>query len=293
MKQRAIGSWGRQVGCIGLGGMPLSLAGRPDEAQAKQVIAAAVDAGMTLIDTADVYCIDDDDIGHNEQLIAKALDEIGVRDQILVTTKGGLRRPGGNWTTDGRPEHLQQACEASLRHLGVDCIELYQLHAPDSDVPFADSVGALAKLRQQGKIRHVGLSNVSGDEIELARGIVEVVSVQNRFNIWDTAPLLTGVVDYCTEHGIAFLPHSPVGGHHGHVRARQDKHLLSLAQLLGYAPYEVLLAWLLALSPVIIPIPGATRVESVRSSAKAAEIELSEDAMNVLERMAVRDWPSS
>ncbi len=288
MKQRTMGSTGREVGCIGLGAMPLSLSGRPDEAQAREVIAQAVDAGMTLIDTADVYCLDDDDIGHNERLIAKVLAEIGVRGEVLVATKGGLRRPRGAWTTDGRPERLRAACEASLRHLGVDHIELYQLHAPDSKVPLGDSVGALAELQEQGKIRYIGLSNVSVAEIELGRSIVEVVSVQNRLNVWDTTSLENGVVDYCTEHGIAFLPYSTVGGHFGHARAAEDPKLQSVAQRLGCSPYEVLLAWLLALSPVVIPIPGASRPESVRSSAAAAELELSDEAMAVLDELAGR-----
>jgi aryl-alcohol dehydrogenase-like predicted oxidoreductase len=270
-----------EVSCIGLGGMPLSISGRPDEERGKEVVRAAVEAGMTFIDTADVYCLDDSEIGHNERLIAAALSEAGF-DHVTVATKGGLHRPGGAWVTDGRPEHLRAACEASLRALGREVIDLYQLHAPDDDVPFADSVGALARLRDEGKIRHLGLSNVAVDQIEEARAIAPVASVQNRCNLWDTAPFTSGVVDYCTEHGIAFLPHSPVGGHRGHARTGEDAELEAIAADVGASTYEVLLAWLLAVSPVMIPIPGASRIESAQSSAAAADLELPPAAIDKL-----------
>ena len=172
MQTRRIGDL--EVSAIGLGGMPLSIGGRPDEKAAIEVIHAAVEAGMTLIDTADSYCKSDDDFGHNERLVKKALDGLGATGRgITVATKGGLKRPGGDWVTCGRPDHLKQACEASLRNLGVDSIELYQLHAPDDDVPWADSVGAMAELRQAGKVKRVGISNVSVAEIDEARAIVD------------------------------------------------------------------------------------------------------------------------
>ncbi|HEY8558403.1 MAG TPA: aldo/keto reductase, partial [Actinomycetes bacterium] len=168
MPTRRLG--GLQVSAIGLGEMPLSLAGRPDEAQAVRTIHAALDAGVTLIDTADAYCRDESDFGHGERLIAKALAAwSGDRDQALVATKGGHTRPGGSWEVDGRPEYLRQACEASLERLGVEAIGLYQFHRPDPKVPFTESVGALAELRAAGKIRLAGLSNVSIDQISQAR----------------------------------------------------------------------------------------------------------------------------
>jgi aryl-alcohol dehydrogenase-like predicted oxidoreductase len=281
MQTRRIGDLA--VSCVGLGGMPLSIAGRPDEGDAVRVIHAALDAGMTFIDTADVYCLDDGDIGHNERLIAKALRE-RRGDGAIVATKGGLRRPRGAWTTDGRPERLTSACEASLRALGVDAIDVYQLHAPDDAVPFADSVGALAELRRGGKIRHVGLSNVSVAEIQEARSIVEVVSVQNRCNPFDTAAFAGGVVGYCAREGIAFLPHSPVGGHRNHARVAQHRAMRSVAERHGATPYEVCLAWLLDLTPVVIPIPGASRPASAESSARAAELRLSNDDRAELSR---------
>jgi aryl-alcohol dehydrogenase-like predicted oxidoreductase len=263
------------VGCVGLGAMPLSLARRPDEASAIRVIHAALDAGITLIDTADVYCLDDADIGHNEQLIARALREWGGRrEEIVVATKGGCERPGGGWTVNGRPEHLRAACEHSLAALGVDTIDLCQLHAPDPAVPFEESVAALDALKREGKIRHIGLSNVGVAEIEAARHLVEVVTVQNRCNPFERNSYREGVVDYCERNGIAFLPHSPVGGHLGHPRTSKDPTLVRIAQRRGATPYQVALAWLLSTSPVVIPIPGATRVESVRSSAAAADLTL-------------------
>src|SRR5882762_7573358 len=176
MQTAELGPDGPIVTRIGFGAMHLSLAGRPSEAESIRTLHAGLDAGITLIDTANVYCVDDNDIGHNERVIAKGLAQWkgSARDQIVVATKGGLRRPGGAWTRDGRPESLRASCEASLKALGREQIELYQLHAVDPKVPIADSVGELARLREQGKIRHVGLSNVSVKEIERARGIVPI-----------------------------------------------------------------------------------------------------------------------
>lgn len=257
--------------------MPLSLANRPDDEQAIQVIHAALDAGMTLIDTADVYCLDDSDIGHNERLIARALAGRSDRDRVVVATKGGLRRPGGAWITDGRPEHLRAACDASLKALGVEQIDLYQLHAPDANIPFADSIGALAECQRAGKVRHIGLSNVNVAQIEEARRMVEVVSVQNRCNPFDTESFQNGVVRHCHDHGIAFLAYSPVGGHYGHVRIPKDPTLNELARRHDATPYQLCLALLLAQSEALIPIPGASRVDSARSSAQAADIVLGQD----------------
>ncbi|MAQ18261.1 MAG: aldo/keto reductase [Sandaracinus sp.] len=269
------GPTGLETTVIGLGGMPLSIQGRPDRAEALRVIHAALDAGMRLIDTADVYCLDDDDIGHNEALIAEALRTwSGDADEALVCTKGGLSRPGGAWETDGDPEHLRAACERSLRALGVSAIAVYQLHAPDDDVPFADSVAALARLRDEGKIQHVGLSNVSRAELDEARAIVPIVSVQNRCNPFDLRAFEGGVVARCEELGLAFLPYSPVGGGHGKTRVGDDQILIHVGQAHGASTYEVALAWLRRKSASMFPIPGASRAESAESSARAATLEL-------------------
>jgi aryl-alcohol dehydrogenase-like predicted oxidoreductase len=282
MQSRTLGRTGLQVSAVGLGGMPLSLKGRPDEDQAIRVIHAAIDHGMTLIDTADVYCVDHSDIGHNERLIARALRESNA-DPIMVTTKGGLERPDGAWTENGHPDHLRAACEASLRALGVEQITLYQLHAPDDRIPFADSVGALAELQQEGKIGHVGLSNVYLEEIIEARKIVEVVSVQNRCNVFDRESFSYGIVDYCTEHGITFLPHTPVGGSSGQQRVRDNATLATVGERHNASTYEIAIAWLLHCSPAMIPIPGASKIPSAVSSARAANVQLSAEDMTLLD----------
>ncbi|HKA91343.1 MAG TPA: aldo/keto reductase [Haliangiales bacterium] len=270
MKTRKLGT--DTVSAVGLGGMYLSIQGRPGEAQAIATIHAALDAGVTLIDTADAYCLNDGETGHNERLIAKALR--GRRERALVATKGGLRRPGGAWTADARPERLRAACAASLAALGVDAIDLYQLHAPDDKVPFADSVGALARLRDEGKIRRVGLSNVSAAQIEEALRIVPVASVQNRWNPSWRAPEKDGVLAACERHGLAFLPYSPFGGARGARDLAQTGTLARAAAERGVSPHRLVLAWMLARSPVVIPIPGARRPESIRDSAAAAGLVL-------------------
>ncbi len=166
---------------IGFGGMPLALSGRPDEAQGIRTIQAAVDAGVTLIDTADAYCTGEDEVGHNERLIAKALQ--GRRDGVVVANKACHIRPGGAWEVDGRPEHIRSACEASLKALDTDRIDLYQYHRPDPNVPYAESVGAFKELQDQGKLRWIGLSNCTVDQLEEALGIAEIVSVQNQLSL--------------------------------------------------------------------------------------------------------------
>jgi aryl-alcohol dehydrogenase-like predicted oxidoreductase len=264
--------------------MYLSIQQRPSEDDAVRTIHAALDAGITFIDTADVYCRDERDIGHNERLIARALRALnGKKRTVTVATKGGLERPGGAWTRNGRPQHLRKACEASLRALGVDRIDVYQLHAPDPEVPFAESVGAIARLRDEGKIAHVGLSNVRVAEIEAGRAIVPIVSVQNRWNPQARTPENDGVLDYCTKHGIAFLPYSPFGG------ASAAKGLASIGRLAAEAkrravsPHRLVLAWMLAKSPVVIPIPGARRIESVVDSAQADTIRLTPADVKAIE----------
>src|SRR3954470_7165540 len=171
MEPRQLGSV--RVGAIGLGEMPLSIDGRPDEERAFATIHAALDAGVTLIDTADAYCLGPDDFGHGEELVARALREwSGDAGSVLVATKGGhLRSQDGAWPLDGRPEYLRQACEASLRRLGVDAIGLYQHHRPDPELPYAETIGALKELHDEGKIRYVGISNADPDQIEQARRI--------------------------------------------------------------------------------------------------------------------------
>ncbi|MET9220473.1 aldo/keto reductase [Streptomyces sp. NPDC088197] len=278
MQSRRIGAV--EVSAIGLGGMPMSIEGRPEEARSVATIHAALDAGVTLIDTADAYHWHADEVGHNESLIAKALASYGGdSDGVLVATKGGHLRPGdGSWTLDGRPEHIKAACEASLRRLGVEAIGLYQFHRPDPAVPYEESVGALAELLDAGKIRMAGISNASPDRIRLSQEILggRLVSVQNQFSpaYRSSEPELT----LCDELGIAFLPWSPLGGiaHAGELGSSYGE-FAKVAAAHGVSPQQVCLAWLLALSPVVVPIPGSSRPETIRDSVAAAELTLDAD----------------
>jgi aryl-alcohol dehydrogenase-like predicted oxidoreductase len=279
-KTRTLGD--AEVFPIGLGGMPMSLSGRPPEERSIRTIHAALDAGINLIDTADAYSADDSDFGHNERLIAKALE--GRRDGVLVATKGGhTRTAGGGWELDGRPEYLKRACEASLKALNTDRIDLYQYHRPDPNVPYEDAIGALKELQEEGKIRWVGISNANTEQIELTRSIVDLVAVQNQLSLEYPFPLERGEVELCERHGIAFLPWSPLGGiskapdasgAHDPVREAAEAH--------GVSPQQVALAWLLSLSPVMIPIPGASRPESITDSARAVDLELSHEELQAI-----------
>ncbi len=270
---------------MGYGGMHLSIQGRPPEAQAGAVLHAVLDAGVTLVDTADVYCLDQNDIGHNERLIAGALRSWGgARDSVVVATKGGLVRPSGRWDTDARPEQLRAACERSLRALGVERIDLYQLHAPDPRVPLEESAGALADLQAQGKIRWVGLSNVSVAEIERARRVVPIVTVQNRLNPFFREALGEGVVAHCAEQGIGFLAYSPTGGGRLNLKLPDHPILAPMAKRLAVSPHALVLAWVMSKSPTVIPIPSARQVEHALDSVHAAELELSEEDLEAIDR---------
>jgi aryl-alcohol dehydrogenase-like predicted oxidoreductase len=269
---------------IGLGGMPLALDGRPDEAQGIRTIQAALDAGVTLIDTADAYCRGEDEVGHNERLIAKALK--GRRDGVIVATKAGHIRPGGAWELDGRPEHIRAACEASLKALGTDRIDLYQFHRPDPNVPYAESVGAFKELQDEGKVRWVGLSNCTVEQLEESLEIVEIVSVQNQLSLGFTSPLAKGELDACTQRGIAFLPWSPLGGIGKSDSTGTVEAVRTAAETHDVSPQQVALAWLLAQGPTVIPIPGASRPESITDSARAAALELSDDEVAAISRAA-------
>jgi aryl-alcohol dehydrogenase-like predicted oxidoreductase len=278
MRARALGPSAPHVSVIGYGGMHLSIMDRPPEDQGIRVIHAALEAGMTLIDTADAYCIDGTETGHNERLIARALREWkGPRERILVATKGGIVRTGGRWDRNGRPEHLRIACDASLKALGLERIALYQLHAPDPAVPFEDSVEALGELQRAGKIRWIGLSNVSVDQVRRAESVVQVTSVQNRLNPYFREALSDGVLDYCGSRGIGFLAYSPTGG--GRLTKKITFHptLLAIGNRIGATPHAVCLGWVLAQGATVIAIPSARRVEHAKDSALAGDLVLASD----------------
>ncbi|WP_394360580.1 aldo/keto reductase [Amycolatopsis sp. SB7-3] len=270
MRYRSIGDV--EVSAIGLGAMPLSIEGRPDRDRAIATVHAALDAGVTLIDTADSYHWHADEIGHNEELIAAALSVHSGADAVLVATKGGRGRPGdGSWTVTGTPTHLKAACEGSLKRLGVDAIGLYQLHKPDENVPWAESVGAIKELADEGKIRLAGISNASRAQILEAREILgeTLVSVQNEHAPAQLAhePELA----LCTELGLAYLPWGPLRGIGAEFRA--------VAEERGVSPQQVCLAWLLAKSPSMIAIPGSTRPATIRDSAAAADLVLTAEEL--------------
>jgi aryl-alcohol dehydrogenase-like predicted oxidoreductase len=283
MQQRTIGD--AQVSAIGLGAMPMSIEGRPDHQRSIATIHAALDAGVTLIDTADAYHLHADEVGHNESLAAEALASWGGdASSVLVATKGGHLRPGdGRWTLDGRPEYLRQAAEASLKRLGVEAIGLYQFHRPDPDVPYAESVGVLAELLDAGKIRLAGISNANPAQIREAQEVLggRLASVQNQYSPAFTSS--RAELDLCTELGLAFLPWSPLGGisRAGGLGDRFTA-FRQVADAHGVSPQRVALAWMLATSPVVVPIPGSSRPETIRDSVQAVDLELAADELATL-----------
>jgi aryl-alcohol dehydrogenase-like predicted oxidoreductase len=283
MKSRVIGDVA--VSEIGLGGMPMSIEGRPDETRAIATIHAALDAGVTLIDTADAYHRDAAEVGHNELLIASALSTYGADTSgVLVATKGGHLRPGdGSWTVNGRPEYLKQAARASAQRLGVDAIGLYQFHRPDPEVDYADSVGALRDLLDDGVIRMAGISNANVDQIRLAQDILggRLASVQNQFS--PAFRSSQAEMTLCAELRVAFLPWSPLGGiSRASTLAGKGAAFEKIGAELGVSPQQVCLAWELALAPIVIPIPGASRPSSIQDSARAADLVLTADQITEL-----------
>ncbi|GAA0899694.1 aldo/keto reductase [Streptomyces asiaticus] len=279
------------VSAIGLGAMPLSIEHRPDEARAIATVHAALDAGVTLIDTADSYHWHADEVGHNELLTARALARYGSpTSHVLVATKGGRGRPGdGSWTVTATPAHLKQAAEASAKRLGVDAIGLYQLHKPDPTVPWAESVGALRELLDAGTIRAAGISNVTTAQIRQAHQILGdgLVSVQNQYSpaVRDSEPEL----QLSEQLGLAFLPWSPLGGisrssldgPSGPTSIGTAFHRIATER--GVSPQQIAVAWLLAHSPAMIPVPGASRPASITDSARAVELTLNAQELVELE----------
>jgi aryl-alcohol dehydrogenase-like predicted oxidoreductase len=282
MQQRTIGT--RSVSAIGLGGMPMSIEGRPDEKRSIETIHAALDAGVTFIDTANAYHVHADEVGHNEALIAKALREYdGDTSNVLVATKGGHIRPGdGTWIVNGNPDYIRGAAEESRRRLGVERIGLYQFHRPDPAVPYADSVQALRDLLDDGVIEMAGISNANPEQIRIAQDVLEgrLVSVQNQFSprFRSSEPEL----EVCAEMGLAFLPWSPLGGIGRSGAGAGFEAFQEIADARGVSPHVITLAWELAKGPHVIPIPGASRPERIRDSVTAADVELTADELERL-----------
>jgi aryl-alcohol dehydrogenase-like predicted oxidoreductase len=293
MRTRTIGNdtVGRvDIGAIGLGLMTFDQTGRQPREQLAATIRAALDAGVTLFDTADAYGPGEEKgaeaQGENERLIASLLDELGVRDQVLLATKGGhVRTAGGGWGTDSTEAHLKDAVDSSLRRLGVEQIALWQHHRPDPNVPYDDVIGTLQEIADSGKVRMIGLSNADPDQIRAAHKVLgdALVSVQNQFS-----PAYRGSlpeIDTCDRLGLAFLAWSPLGGL-GDAKQLADKHpaFAEIAAARGVSPQQVALAWEMAQSSVVIPIPGAKRPESIRDSAAAADLELTAEELDLLDQ---------
>ncbi|GGO76728.1 oxidoreductase [Nocardioides deserti] len=274
-----------EVGAIGLGLMTFDQSGSQPREQLADTVRAALDAGVALFDTADAYGPGEEKgigaQGANEELIAGLLDELGVRDQVLLATKGGhVRTDGGGWDTDSSPEHLRAAVDASLQRLGVEQIALWQHHRPDPKVPYDEVIGTLKEIADSGKVRMVGLSNADPDQIRAAHAVLggALASVQNQFSpaFRSSRP----EIDVCEELGLAFLPWSPLGGL-GDAKSLAEKHpaFAEVAEARGVSAQQVALAWELAQSPVVIPIPGAKRPQSITDSAAAADLELTDEEL--------------
>lgn len=275
METRSIGS--RTVSALGLGAMPMSVRTHNDPEQGLATIRRALDEGITLIDTADAYSRDEAEFGHNEELVARALAEAG-RDDVLVATKGGHTRSGTDWALDGSPAYLHRACRASLKRLGVERIDLYQHHRPDPQVPYAESVGALKELHDEGLVAAAGLSNADPDQIREAHAILgdALVAVQNQFSpaFRSSQP----EIELCEELGLAFLAWSPLGGmSDASALGTTWSAFAEVADRHEVSPQQVCLAWELSLSPAVIPIPGASRPASVADSAAAVSLRLDDD----------------
>jgi aryl-alcohol dehydrogenase-like predicted oxidoreductase len=285
--KRPLGHTAFAVEPIGLGCMPLSIQRRPDERTALAVIEAFIAGGGDHIDTAISYCLDEHDFGHNERLVAKALRSLG-RSDIVVATKGGLTRPEGRWEVDCSPEWLRHCCDQSVATLGAP-IPLYYLHTVDPSVPLAESLGELARLREEGKISAIGLSNVNARQLDEALRLTRIAAVQNRCNVLDTRDFESGLVEHCRTLGVAYVAYSPVGGHSGHLRLDQQPTLARVASKHGTTPYVVALAWLLAQGPHIVAIPGATRIASIESSLTASRVQLDTEDLAALAALGARN----
>ncbi|CAN7322764.1 aldo/keto reductase [Knoellia sp. LjRoot47] len=283
MQTRTLGDM--QVGAIGLGLMTFDQSGSQPRQQLIDTVTAALDAGVTLFDTADAYGPGEEKgegaQGENERLIASILDELGVRDRVLLATKGGhVRTDGGGWDTDSSADHLRAAVDASLGRLGVEQLALWQHHRPDPAVPYDEVIGTLKEIADSGKVARIGLSNADPDQIRAAHTVLgeSLVSVQNQFSpaFRSSRP----EIDVCEELGLAFLPWSPLGGL-GDAKALADKYpaFAEVAGAHGVSAQQVALAWELAQSPVVIPIPGAKRPQSVTDSAAAADLELTAEEL--------------
>ncbi|MBW4560632.1 MAG: aldo/keto reductase [Mojavia pulchra JT2-VF2] len=286
MEIKQLGKTGVSVSAIGLGGMPMSISNRPPESESIQVIHRALDLGITFIDTADSYCLDESDKHHNERLINKALASYkGDVSHVVVATKGGLMRPNGSWARNGNPEHLRQTIRESFEAFGGSKpIDVWQYHAPDPKYSIEESLAPVKEAVEAGLIRFVGVSNFSVEQIQQARNVVDIVSVQNQYSPWERQPETDGVLKYCEQEGLTFLPWSPFGGRRRHQNLQDITAIAQLAQQKGISVYCLVLAWLRSKSPAILPIPGASKISSIEDSVSAINVKLSQEEVQKIDQ---------
>ncbi|MBP6217457.1 MAG: aldo/keto reductase [Oligoflexales bacterium] len=279
-----LGKTGKIFNPIGLGVYALAdrhISGGKDRLSTKDAVALihwAVEQGINFIDTANVYCYDDTELGYGERIVRDALKNLAPskRDQVIVATKGIMKRPGGSWQADGSPAHMRKSCEQSLKDLGVEAIDLYQVHGVDSKIPLTETVGELFRLQKEGKIKHIGLSNVSSQQIKDVLALGRIEAVQNKLNPFVQRDLSNGVLDLCGQQDLTYLAYSPVGGSQ-YQKTSQVTLLNEIAIQYACSPYQVALSWILNCHPRIAVIPSSTRKETVISSQEARKIKLSQE----------------
>ena len=272
--KRKLGKTSVFVNPIGLGTWPLSNINRPSESDAIKLILDAIESGVNLIDTADAYCIHDREFGYGEKLIGKVLSHSKIHDTIIVASKVGRLRVGKKWITNGRPEYIKLACEDSLRRLKQETISLYQLHQVDKKVPIEESMGAFKDLQDNGKIQHIGLSNVNKIQIEKANSIVSITSVQNQCNPWYKKDISSGLINECYKRSITYFPWYPFGGENNHKLFVSNNVIVKLSKKYKVSPYQLVLLWLLNIANNVILIPGSNRLKSIQDNLKTTKLNI-------------------
>ena len=283
MRFTKLGKTYLDISAIGLGAMLLSLQDRPSKEKGLRVLHHTLDLGITLIDTSDAYCLDESEKHHNEKLIAKALQSYAKdTSHIVVATKGGFMRPGpGQWVPNGNPDHLRKTIRESFEALGGQKpIPLWQYHTPDPQYKIKDSMKAVKEAQDEGLIQYVGVSNFSVEQIKRAQSVIDIVSVQNQFSPWCRDPEQDGVLQYCEDEKLTFLPWSPLGGWYRFRKLRENSDLKNLASQKQTSPECLVLAWLCSKSPCVVPIPGASRTQSIEDSNHCLDISLSPEESN-------------
>jgi len=269
---------------IGMGAMPFSLVGRPSEQESINILETFMTLGGNFIDTADVYGLDESDKGHNEKLIYKALKQLGKRDDILVATKGGATRPNGGWELrGGHPKNLRHGCEQSLIHLNTTEHTLYYLHGPDPDIPLEDSIGELVNLKKEGKIKNIGIANVTLDELKLAISLTSIAAVQNRCNPFCKGDLQNGLIEFCKSKNIIYVPYCPLGGWLEHTKLANSDLYQPLITKYQASSYMIALAWLRTKGEHIIPIPGMDKKDHVRMNFESLNLKLSSEDIDKID----------